>query len=369
MTYTDATKRHDFVMLFDVKNGNPNGDPDAGNLPRVNPMTMRGLVTDVAIKRKVRDFVGGVMGMSIFIQSQHALNTLYFRAAREENGQPLRAPLPTDDSELVEWLSENTSEGFDMEETEEGQYVTYLGDARNSREISKALAGDLEVSREMSTKLNKIADALQADRKDKDGKTKPALGAKLRQDTKANLCRTYYDIRMFGAVLTGGTNAGQVRGPLQLTFAESIDPVLPNNAPITRSAITREADRRRKETEMGRKPFVPYGLYRAHGFFNPFLAKQTGATAGDLDLFWKALGAMFEFDRSAARGEMIMRRVHVFTHDSELGNAPSHKLFELIRVPPSKAESPQCFADYKVEAPADGPVPEFRGVTLTTVVN
>lgn len=288
MTYTDPNKRHEFVLLFDVQDGNPNGDPDAGNLPRVDPETMHGLVTDVCLKRKVRDYLQLTRGLDMFIQSRVALNTLI-------------------------------------------------------QEAGKAVGA-------------------------------PEKSARSHQGTQVELCRRYYDIRMFGAVLsTGDFNAGQVRGPVQLTFARSVDPVQPLDWTVTRKAVTTEADWERKETEMGRKPNIPYGLYRTHGFFNPFLAQQTKVTEEDLQAFWEALTHLFDFDRSAARGEMTVRGLYVFTHENEKGNAPAHRLFELIRLRKRDGiESPRRFEDYLVEAPAvevsqsvSLEAEGFKGVTLT----
>ncbi|MGY4706962.1 type I-C CRISPR-associated protein Cas7/Csd2 [Candidatus Bipolaricaulota sp. J31] len=289
--YTDPTKRHEFVLLFDVVNGNPNGDPDAGNLPRVDPETMHGLVTDVCLKRKVRDYLQLVYNVPIFIQSRSALNTLKKEAAEE-----LDPPL--------------------TEEERSGK-----------RPI-------------------------------------PRLRSKL--------CEKYYDIRMFGAVLATGEredrlNAGQVRGPMQLTFARSIDPIVPLDLSITRKARTTEERMETGETEMGRKPIVPYGLYRAHGFYNPFLAENTGVSEEDLELFWEALTRMFEFDRSAARGEMTVRGLWIFTHENKKGDAPAHKLFSLIKVEKKDGiESPRSFDDYKVIEPAEEQLPS--GITLTRLV-
>ncbi len=267
-SYLDPNKRHEFVLLFDVKDGNPNGDPDAGNMPRVDPETMQGLVTDVALKRKVRDYVTLVKqnanGYKIFIQSEAALNALIAEAAEDVGAE------------------------------------------------KKGKRADKNLQKEMT--------------------------------------RRYYDIRMFGAVLsTGDYNAGQVRGPVQLTFARSLDPVLPLELTITRQARTTEERMESGQTEMGKKPLVPYGLYRAHGFFNPYLAEQTGVSPDDLGLFWDALVHLFDFDRSAARGEMNVRGLVVFTHENRKGNAPAHKLFELVKVRKNDGiESPRSYGDYAV---------------------
>lgn len=365
MSYTDPTKRHEFVLLFDVTNGNPNGDPDAGNLPRIDPETMHGLVTDVCIKRKVRDYVAGVLGRPIFIQSETALNTLIYQAARESG---VEAPQTKIESEAVlEWLRENPVEDFELD----GETLSFIGEKWDQKTVQKNLLANVEDDtlqqdlKKVTTQLNKAA--------------KKTISREDRAKTREKLIETRYDIRMFGAVLSTGLNAGQVRGPMQLTFAQSIDPIFGMDVPITRVAITREEDRARKETEMGRKAIVPYGLYRAHGFYNPFLARRkTGendggyfVTTDDLSDFWEALEKMFQFDHSAARGEMNTRGLWVFTHESEKGDAPAHKLFKLVDVLPCGDEKrSRSFEDYEahIKAPKDGPVSDFPKVTVKRLV-
>ena len=253
-----VNNRHDFVYLFDVVNGNPNGDPDAGNLPRTDPDTNHGLVTDVCLKRKLRDFVHLLAqdGRDIFIQAKRALNPLIAEACRE-NGQPDHA---------------KSDGGWDK------------GKAKGRAQTDVA-------------------------------------------ELQAWLCRKYYDIRAFGAVMSSGPNAGQVRGPVQFTFARSVEPIQPQEL-----AITRVADVDKEEGEMGRKALVPYGLYRMHGFVSAPVAARTGFSEEDLDLLWTALKQMFEHDRSTARGEMSARGLFVFKHDSRLGDAPAHRLFERVSV-------------------------------------
>lgn len=289
-TISDPSKRQEFVLLFDVKNGNPNGDPDAANAPRVDPETGHGLVTDVVLKRKVRDYLALTQKLPMFIQSTFALNTLKSKAADEV--QPA--------------LSKEEREG--------------------KRPI-------------------------------------PRLQSKL--------CAEFYDIRMFGAVLATGEagdrlNAGQVRGPVQLTFARSVDPILPLDAAITRQARTTEERMETGTTEFGRKPFVPYGLYRAHGFVNPFLAERTGVDAADLRALWEALASLFAFDQSASRSEMTVRGLYVFTHANMLGMAPAHTLLERIepRHQPEVA-TPRDFRDYIITVRGDD-LPS--GVTLTPLI-
>ena len=301
--YTDINRRHDFVMLFDVADGNPNGDPDAGNLPRVDPETMHGLVTDVCIKRKVRNYTDTTRGeqerFKIYVQNKGiALNTLHQRA-------------------------------YDSLE------IKSTGSKQKREDVDK---------------------------------------------TRVWMCKNFYDIRTFGAVMTTGVNCGQVRGPLQLTFARSIDPIVPLDLSITRVAITRPEDAEvvsgenegngkkggGKETEMGRKALVPYGLYRTHGFFNPYLARDTGFSQEDLALFWNALQQMWALDRSASRGFMECRELCVFSHEKELGGAPAHKLFERIMVKRKEGiDAPRAFSDYEVTV-NDKDMP--GGVQLTCLV-
>ena len=276
--------RYEFVILFDVENGNPNGDPDAGNMPRTDPETGLGLVTDVCLKRKIRNYVELAKedepGFRIYIKDQ--------------------IPLNRSDSEALEYL------GVD---------------------------GDLKAAK----------------------KKDPDLDRKVRDF----MCRNFYDIRTFGAVMTtfvkGSLNCGQVRGPVQLGFARSIDPILPQEITITRTAITTETDAEKKNTEMGRKNIVPYGLYRAEGYVSANLArKTTGFTEEDLALLWKAVLNMFENDHSAARGKMAVRKLIVFRHDSELGEAPAWKLFKLVDVQrKSEVAAPRSFEDYQFNVDTD----------------
>lgn len=271
--------RYDFVILFDVENGNPNGDPDAGNMPRVDPETGFGLVTDVCLKRKIRNYV---------------------EAAKED------------------------AEG----------YRIYIKDGVPLNRSDKKALDYLGVDKD-----------LKAAKKDD-----PALDGKLRDF----MCRNFYDIRTFGAVMTtfvkGALNCGQVRGPVQLGFARSIDPILPQEITITRVAVTTEADAENKGTEMGRKYIVPYGLYRAEGFVSANLARKvTGFSQEDLELLWQAILNMFENDHSAARGKMAVRELIIFRHESELGNAPAYKLFDTVRVTRKEGVvAPRQYSDYTI---------------------
>lgn len=302
------SNRYDFVLIFEVKDGNPNGDPDAGNLPRLDAETGHGLTTDVMLKRKVRNFVGLVKGdmprFDIFVKEKSVLNQQIERA-----------------------------------------YET-------SEDVRSAM------------------DAWRRWQKDKKNNPRPARHY---EDVARDwMCDNFFDVRAFGAVMSTGDEdaesklkktAGQVRGPIQLTFARSVDPIIAQEHSITRMAVTNEKDLE-KERTMGRKHTVPYGLYVAHGFVSSFLARQTGFSQDDLELLWQALAQMFEHDRSAARGEMATRGLYVFKHESELGNAPAHALFERIQAS-KNTDVPRSFADYTV-AVNDADMP--TGVTLTRLV-
>ncbi len=296
--------RYDFVLLFDVKDGNPNGDPDAGNLPRLDAETGHGLVTDVAIKRKIRNYVAlthdqtegapkpGQRRHEIYVREKAILNLQHQRAYSALN---LDAPAEEAKGEAV---------------------AETVAKKKGGKEKRKGSASDVEQAR-------------------------------------AWMCQNFYDVRTFGAVMSTGTNAGQVRGPVQLTFARSIDPVVSSEHTITRVAVATEAEAAKQGGDnrtMGRKHTVPYGVYRAHGFVSAFLAKQTGFAEDDLELFWRALEQMFEHDRSAARGEMATRGLIVFKHDSELGNAHAHSLFDRVKIKRKEGvRVPRAFEDYEVK--------------------
>jgi CRISPR-associated protein Csd2 len=264
--------RYEFVLLFDVRNGNPNGDPDGGNLPRIDPETGHGITTDVCLKRKVRNYVELVKGS-------------------------------------------------------EARYNIYVKE--------KAIL----------TERRQPAYEALADEKDKSKKISMA---------RAWMCKNFFDVRTFGAVMSAKeNNCGQVRGPVQFAFSQSIDPVVPLEASITRMAVEtkKEADSQDGDNRtMGRKTYVPYGLYRLHGYISAPLAQQTGFSEADLELFWDALQNMFDHDRSAARGEMATRKLIVFKHESELGNAPAYKLFDLVTVSRASGNDgpARIYSDYKV---------------------
>jgi CRISPR-associated protein Csd2 len=274
------SNRYEFVYLFDVTNGNPNGDPDAGNLPRLDPETNQGLVTDVALKRKIRNYVAlekeGEAGYAIYMQEKSVLNNQHKQAYAALEIEPEPKKLPKDE-------------------------------------------------------------------------------AKARQLT-AWMCKNFFDVRAFGAVMTTEVNAGQVRGPIQIAFASSVEPVVPLEISITRVAVTNEKDLE-KERTMGRKHVLPYGLYRVHGFISAKLAERTGFSEDDLALLWRALTNLFEHDRSAARGEMSARKLIVFKHELPIGNAPAHVLFDKVTVKRAQGQSDspaRHFSDYQVSIDRDG---------------
>ncbi|WP_036529492.1 type I-C CRISPR-associated protein Cas7/Csd2 [Nocardia sp. CNY236] len=283
--HLDPTRKHDFVFLFDVIDGNPNGDPDGGGIPRTDPETMQGLVTDVAIKRKIRNMVSllgeGKPGNAIYVEAGVALNAQHERAYKE-------------------------------------------------LDLSAGKASELSARRWM--------------------------------------CENFYDVRMFGAVMTTGSKpAGRVQGPLQLTFSRSIHPVLPQEHGITRLTRTREDDT--KQTEMGSKYAVPYGLYRGVGHFSAPLAARTGVTAEDLALFWRSMTLMFEHDRASTRGEMALRGLYVFTHHDAYGTAPAHTLTDTVHITPDSKQIPPTpirnFTDYAITVD-EAALPD--GITLTRII-
>jgi CRISPR-associated protein Csd2 len=305
---TALANRYDFVLLFDVLRGNPNGDPDAGNLPRLDPETNHGLVSDVSLKRKVRNYIefakNGAAGFNIYVQEGAILNEQHRKA--------------------------------------------YLAERPGDEKAAK----DAKLNPKDEGEANRLRDFM---------------------------CRNFFDVRAFGAVMSTGINAGQVRGPVQMTFGQSVEPIVPQEISITRMAATNEAEKKQRSEggeegndrtdnrTMGRKYIVPYGLYRSHGFVSAKLSERTGFSDTDLDTLREALASMFEHDRSAARGEMSMRKVIAFKHANPLGNAPAHELFDRVKVgrnvdgefrkidrrldnlPPARE-----FADYKIEIDRNG---------------
>lgn len=272
--------RYDFVLLFDVENGNPNGDPDAGNMPRVDPETGHGIITDVCLKRKVRNFVdvtkGGTAGYDIYVREKAILNQQHERAYK--------------------------AKGLDSAK-------------------DKVKAADIDQARQW-------------------------------------MCENFYDVRTFGAVMSLGINCGQVRGPVQLAFSKSQDPIVPREITVTRMAVATEKEAEAQKGDnrtMGHKFIIPYALYRAHGFISASLSERTGFSEADLALFWQALQNMFEHDRSASRGEMTARKLIVFNHADKLGNAPAHILFDriIIERAPNRQTPPRKFTDYTVNINKD----------------
>jgi len=327
------TNRYDFVLVFDVKDGNPNGDPDAGNMPRLDAESGHGLVTDVSLKRKVRNFVGLV------------------------KEQDQRDPV----------AGEKRFEIYVREKA-----VLNLQHERAYSALNMAVAPDDE---SQSATENKAEFALESDVKKKPVKKEKRKGSKDEVSQARDwMCQNFFDVRTFGAVMSTGTNCGQVRGPVQLTFARSVEPIVALEHSITRMAVTTEGEAEKQDGDnrtMGRKHTVPYGVYVAHGFVSSFLAKQTGFGEDDLELVFQALAQMFEHDRSAARGEMSTRGLYVFKHDSELGNAPAHALFDRLKVEPkAEGEVARSFDAYAVafdgQSLAVGQsVQPAPGVTLT----
>lgn len=278
-------RRYEFVLFFDVENGNPNGDPDAGNMPRIDPETSHGLVTDVCLKRKIRNYVeltrAGQDGFEIYVKEGVILNAQHRKAY----------------------------------------------DAQGLTPVPKKLANN---------------------------------------DLTLFMCEHFYDIRTFGAVMATEVNCGQVRGPVQLNFARSIDPIVPQEVTITRVAVTSEKDAERKDREMGRKHIVPYALYRSEGYVSAPLAERTTFSEEDLSLLWEALISMFDHDHSAARGKMASRRLYAFEHESRIGNAPAHKLFDCITAVKCDPTAPaRKFDDYEVKV-NEAAVP--GGVKLLTLI-
>lgn len=368
--YCDPKKRMDFVLFFDVRDGNPNGDPDAGNLPRMDPQTRHGIVTDVCIKRKIRDYIAAVLGRDIYIQSQASLNSLYFKAAREvaedtsdenkkgrEAVSALLVELDEKENEDFKKLialpenkeragesnqEEEKSEGESkpsfseylasieidgLEFHEDGGVLSYLGEANNTTKFKDLFKESVDDYETYKKEFDELAGLM--------GKAKGKGGGQERDARDAvtrRMWESYYDIRLFGGVLTAGTNAGQIRGPMQLTFARSVDPILQQDAAITRCAITTSADWKKKQTEFGRKPWLNWAVYRQHGFFNPLLGQKTGVSKEDLARFWEALACMFRNCDAASKGEMHMHDIVVFVHEHPRGSAPSHKLFDRVEV-------------------------------------
>ncbi len=323
--------RYDFVLLFDVKDGNPNGDPDAGNMPRLDAETGHGLVTDVSIKRKLRNFVAMAHGykrpFDIYVKERAVLGRSHVEAFKSLDiklGEEARLKLSAADVAALE--ESGLPDGMTIEQDEADNSELLL-----SADLDKKSAQQWIKDNKPAALVKKILSAaLKSSKGRKPTQMESDGGRKW-------MCENFFDIRTFGAVLSlkSAPNCGQVRGPVQLTFGRSTDPIVASEHSITRMAVATEAEAEKQGGDnrtMGRKHTVPYGLYRAHGFVSSFLAKQTGFGADDLELLWQALAQMFEHDRSAARGQMSTRGLYVFEHASELGNAHSHMLFDRLTV-------------------------------------
>jgi CRISPR-associated protein Csd2 len=360
------TSRYDFVLIFDVKDGNPNGDPDAGNLPRLDAETGCGLVTDVCLKRKVRNYVALTKEykspFDIYIKEKAVLGEAHFAAFKKlgiDTGEESRKSVPPDLKEAFADLS--LPEGLTFNEGEEEQ----AGECVVTADADKKA---ISVWLKEENPDKKIAGLIKSAIKDAKPR-KPT--AEETEKGREQMCRDFYDIRTFGAVLSlkSAPNCGQVRGPVQLTFARSVQPIVSMEHSITRMAVATQAESDKQSGDnrtMGRKNTVPYGLYVAHGFVSAHLADQTKFTDDDLDLLWHALcgrssmnepvrDSMFEHDRSAARGLMATEKLIVFKHASALGNAPAHKLFDLVKIErrgseEDKAKPARDFsADYEIK--------------------
>ena len=332
---TPLKHRYDFVLLFDVKDGNPNGDPDAGNLPRLDAETGKGLVTDVCIKRKVRNYVQiakandeGTLAdrFDIYVKERAVLGRAHVAAFNDlhiELGQDLKVSVPEN---LVDALKEaSLPDGMEITEDDDDRTLLVVSGTTDKKDAKKQIKDADGLSKELVKFLNKALTDAQTRKPTRDETDKG----------RQWMCRAFYDIRTFGAVMSlkSAPNCGQVRGPVQLTFGRSVDPIVTLEHSITRMAVATEAEAEKQGGDnrtMGRKFTVPYGLYRSHGFISAHLARQTGFDDDDLELFFKALEQMFEHDRSAARGEMSTRGLYVFKHNSELGNAPAHALFDRL---------------------------------------
>jgi CRISPR-associated protein Csd2 len=371
--HLNAKVRHDFLLIFDVTDGNPNGDPDGGNMPRTDPETSHGLVTDVCIKRKVRNYVATYAEheasesdrtrLKIFVEHHGVLNEKIREAYIGQKipvGKPSQVPVTADVLEDLRAISSYLPGAFTFTDADDDSdeivaTLSYSGEL-SKEEIDEALA--LSAIAEQC-KQNKKLKTFINDLVKKSGK--PDKNRANADKAKIWMCENFYDVRMFGAVMSTGLNAGQVRGPMQMTFARSVDPVQPQDMAVTRVAVTDSKDREKLQT-IGRKTLIPYGLYIARGFYSPYLAEQTGVTEADLALFWQALVNMWDFDRSASRGLMAPRGLYVFSHESKLGNAPAHKLFEAVEVNlKEEGTIPRKFGDYSVTVKEDLPT----GITLT----
>lgn len=344
--------RYDFVLLFDVKDGNPNGDPDAGNLPRVDAETGMGLVTDVCLKRKIRNYVALRESYktphNIYVREKAVLGRAHVEAFKTLGiGLGEEAQLKVESKLAQEFENVTLPDGLTLTGDDEDGWLLVFAADLDKKEIKDWLK-EAKKEKSCSADIQKlISEGLKQVKA-----RRPDAGEV--DKGREWMCQNYFDIRTFGAVMSlkSAPNCGQVRGPVQLTFARSIDPVVTSEHSITRMAVATEAEAEKQSGDnrtMGRKFTVPYGLYRAHGFVSAHLANQTGFSEDDLSLLWESITNMFEHDHSAARGLMATRGLYVFKHNNKLGNAPAHAMFDRIEVQAKDASLPaRDFKDYEV---------------------
>ena len=355
--------RYDFVLFFDVKDGNPNGDPDAGNLPRIDPETGHGLVTDVCLKRKVRNYVqlanGCFAPFDIYVKEKAVLGRAHVKAFKELGIQLGEESIAAIAKEIYDWLDENGAPpGVSIDSDEDNNSYTLIVAADADKKEIKEWLKEAKPAKAIKDAINNVL---------KGAKSRRPTGEEVEQG-KNKMCQDYYDIRTFGGVLSlkSAPNCGQVRGPVQFTFARSVGQIVPLEHSITRMAVATEAEAEKQQGDnrtMGRKFTVPYALYRCHGFISAPLAGQTGFSEDDLNLLWDSIINMFEHDHSAARGQMAARRLVVFKHESNMGNAPSHKLFDMVEAKSrQEGEVIRDFNQYVITAPSQAEMPQ--GVTV-----
>ncbi len=345
---SELKNRYDFMLVFDVRDGNPNGDPDAGNLPRVDSETGQGLVTDVCLKRKVRNYIqltrDGTPGYSIYVKEKAVLGrlqTLAFKELGLDVGTETVVPLPDEFADKLEEVE--LCEGLTIREGEE-RLMAVASDA-DKKDIKNWMKQSFQAKDPILKFISNIL---------KDAKSRKPSSEET-ESGRQYMCKNYFDIRAFGAVMSlkSAPNCGQVRGPVQLTFARSVDPIVVLEHSITRMAVATEAEAEKQGGDnhtMGRKSTIPYGLYVAYGFVSPALARQTGFSEEDLSVFWESLRMMFEHDHSAARGLMATQKLIIFKHDSEWGNIASNQLFDAVKiVKKTNVVCPRSFSDYTVE--------------------
>lgn len=366
--HLDSAKKHDIWVLFDVTEGNPNGDPDNGNMPRFNPHSRHGFATDVSYKRKIRNYVHQVLGQPIFIQNEWALNDLIKKAAKDKDIKLGNVEVEEEDFAFLDWLKANITDESDapFQLDVDGHEINVISEKKHSaKDIQKVLenliqeeqfsenesqdAGETETAvtlEEIKAAIKKYSASL--------AKNSTTLKHDDRQKVRSKMIQDYWDIRMFGAVLSTGLNAGQVMGPVQFSFAKSVDKIFPRDHSITRTAITKAEDKKKKDTEMGRDARIHYGLYQVNGFYNPYLGSTelsklaTGVKQSDLEKLYEAITNMQELHHTHTSGHQAVRAVLVFTHENPKGNCHTHKLFENIVVNAKDGiEWPQSFDDYK----------------------